>query len=161
MINVRASVSLAGAAYQSGGAGRTHAHRGLCARPLGTAVLQDVHEASTPLGWTPPRRSAVRRDLSAISLSPPAVPVSHRASGRRDTHRARTDVRERGAMAPSLFAQLIAVCRWKYGLQRCASPCRLRDDGVKRGALVKCTHTSTDQFQPTTGPDTLSVSHKE
>jgi hypothetical protein len=46
MINVRASVSLAGAAYQSGVAGRTHAHRGLCARPLGTAVLQDVHE-----GW--------------------------------------------------------------------------------------------------------------
>jgi hypothetical protein len=103
MINVRASVSLAGAAYQSGVAGRTHAHRGLCARPLGTAVLQDVHEASTPLGWTPPRRSAVRRDLSAISLSSPLVPVSPQASGRRATHRVRTDVRERCAMAPLSF----------------------------------------------------------
>jgi len=90
MIDARASVSLAGAAYQSGVAGRTHAHRGVCARLLGTAVPQDVHEASTPLGWTPPRRSAVRRALPALTLSPPAVPGSPSGSGHLDTHRART-----------------------------------------------------------------------
>jgi hypothetical protein len=71
MINARASVSLAGAAHQRGVAGRTHAHRGLCAGLLGAAVPQDVHAASTPLGWIPPRCSAVPRDLPALSLSPP------------------------------------------------------------------------------------------
>src|SRR2546427_4448746 len=55
MINARASVSLAGAAHQRGVAGRAHAHRGLCARLLGAAMPQDVHEASTLLGWTLPR----------------------------------------------------------------------------------------------------------
>ena len=42
MINARACISLAGAAHQSGVAGRTHAHRGLCARLLGAAGPQDV-----------------------------------------------------------------------------------------------------------------------
>jgi len=42
MINACAGVSLAGAAHQSGVAGRTHAHRGVCARLLGSAVPQDM-----------------------------------------------------------------------------------------------------------------------
>jgi hypothetical protein len=99
MVNARARSPLLGR-YAPERGRRGHPRIAACAGRLVSTVLQDVPEACVGVDTSPRLGSAACSDQPAISLFPPAVPVSPLALGHLNTHRTRTESTSRlGAIA--------------------------------------------------------------